>query len=143
VTTQLPDKPSELIRLALADLEKCEVDSRYKIHMSSWHEPDSRGSCCVCVAGAVMAQTFKISSEVWLTPSGMCSQLCLGGVIHSKLLALDELREGNIDGAFYILGINLPENAPTTFNVTQYDEFPLQFKADMRSMADMLESHGL
>ena len=53
----LPDKPSELIRLALSDLEKCEGDSRYEVDMNEWHVPTQKGHVCyVCLAGSVMAK---------------------------------------------------------------------------------------
>ena len=32
----LPDKPSELIRVALSDLEKTEADDRYEVHIEEW-----------------------------------------------------------------------------------------------------------
>lgn len=35
----LPDKPSELIRLAIKDLETCEASEKYAIFMGAWHEP--------------------------------------------------------------------------------------------------------
>lgn len=44
---------SGLIRLALADLRKCEQSPKYKINMDDWHVPNSR--CSVCLAGSVMA----------------------------------------------------------------------------------------
>ena len=55
--SELPDKPSELIRLALADLRKCEADPRYLIDMAQWHRPVTSELCHVCLAGAVMART--------------------------------------------------------------------------------------
>ena len=36
---KLPDKPSELIRVALGDLAKCMADPRYFIDMRGWHIP--------------------------------------------------------------------------------------------------------
>lgn len=60
--TQLPDKPSELIRLALKDLRKTERQFwKYKIDMDIWHsgKTSTLSRCSVCLAGAVMAQTLK------------------------------------------------------------------------------------
>lgn len=56
----LPNKLSALLRLAVADAQKCEADPRYKLDMSQWHEPweEDDGVCSVCMAGAVMAQTL-------------------------------------------------------------------------------------
>lgn len=33
----LPEKPSELIRLALRDLETVEANPHYEVNMASWH----------------------------------------------------------------------------------------------------------
>jgi len=68
-------KPSSLIRLALADLKKCEADPAYKIDMDNWHLPISNrtGSntvCHVCFAGAVLAKTLGASPFDDVTPSG-------------------------------------------------------------------------
>jgi hypothetical protein len=55
----LPDKPSDLLQLALDDLELCEKDRNYTIDMSEWHTPsqDESEKCAVCIAGAVIAKT--------------------------------------------------------------------------------------
>jgi hypothetical protein len=42
---KLPKKPSALLRLALADLEKAEKSPRVKINMGEWHE--TNGHCTV------------------------------------------------------------------------------------------------
>ena len=41
--SELPSKPSQLIRVALADLAKAERDDRYKIDMGIWHLPEGGG----------------------------------------------------------------------------------------------------
>ena len=62
----LPSKPWNLIRLAIKDLEKCEIDPNYKIDMDVWHLPPNEhissddGKCWVCLAGSVMAKHFKV-----------------------------------------------------------------------------------
>src|SRR4051812_4613454 len=60
----LPDKPSELIELALGDLRRCEADDRYVIDMVQIHELDDDGKCNVCFAGAVLAQTIGLQPNV-------------------------------------------------------------------------------
>jgi len=59
---ELPHKRSELIRLAVADLEKCEHDSRFIIDMSCWII-STRDTCAVCLAGSVMAQTLNMDDR--------------------------------------------------------------------------------
>ena len=51
----LPDKPSRLIRVALADLIECEGCGKYEIKTSGWHKPLGGGRCEIGLAGAVMA----------------------------------------------------------------------------------------
>jgi len=130
----LPDKPSELIRLALDDLKKCEKSKKYKIDMWKWHE--SNGECAVCLAGAVMAQTLKVKRKRDIVPSHFPED------IKNKLMSLNFLRQGYIDLALRELGLNTPSWA-TPFIVTQYKMDKKQFKQDMRKLADYLEEHNL
>ena len=66
-TSKLPDQPSALIRVALDDLKKCMGDPTYEINMAKWHKPlanqGNSALCSVCLAGAVLAQTFKIPAS--------------------------------------------------------------------------------
>lgn len=62
--TKLPKKLSALLRLAVEDAKKCEVDDRYRFDMTSWHTHLVWGSdskCAVCMAGAVMAKSLGAS----------------------------------------------------------------------------------
>lgn len=139
--SQLPDKPSELIRLALSDLEKCEADPRYSIDMERWHKPN--GTCAVCLAGAVMAQTCGVPVDNDVSPHS-----CMGGDT-KKLMALDDFRVGFVDSAVGKLGHILPHNFQLDDQDEGYRDMPLYeddqaaFKADMRKLADDLEQVGL
>lgn len=134
---KLPDKPSELIRLALKDLSKCERSKRYEVDMEKWHSPEA-GRCLVCLAGAVMANTLRVSPEVKTTPS----RLCISGSGNNKLLALDYFRKGHILCGLESIGIDY-RALPAAVVVTQYWIDPKAFKRDMRRMATMLEQAGL
>ena len=80
-------KPSELIRLALKDLEACEKDPDYEINMNVWHKPVG-DQCMVCLAGAVMAQTFEMPKN---RNSGIYQHE------HATIFyGLDELRQGKV-----------------------------------------------
>src|SRR5262245_50267308 len=50
----LPEKRSDLLEVALADLELAEKSPLYSVCMATWHEPVGP-KCEVCFAGAVMA----------------------------------------------------------------------------------------
>ena len=85
---KLPNNPSELILLALHDLELCEKDDRYKIEMVYWHVPRTKGYCHVCLGGSVMAKTLDCDPSKDINP--------LDTKFHKQLNALDQFRKGNI-----------------------------------------------
>lgn len=105
----VPAKLSELIQLALDDIDKCEKDPRYEIKMNMWHSPvygdneDSTPRCCVCLAGAVMAQTHKLPIN-----SGYVT-LLQDREWYRAFLALDWVRQGRIRAAYIdFTGFHLP-----------------------------------
>lgn len=131
----LPDKPSELIRLALNDLAKCEANPKYKIDMRVWHH-SRNGTCSVCLAGSVMAQTLNTSDFVTLVPSDFREE-------RNKLAGLNEFRCGFIILGLVCLGFHKPEwkHKPDR-EITPYDEDPVAFVVDMHQLADDLEAEG-
>jgi hypothetical protein len=131
---QLPDKPSELIRLALSDLRKCEADPKYNVDMSDWHCPEF-GTCHVCLAGAVMAKTEQCPIDVDTVPCNTANG--------SKYVALDNFRCGFIDSAMINLGLDTPKELAGIYCVTPYAEDKAQFHLDMESLAALLQNHGL
>lgn len=141
---KLPTTPSALIRLALQDLEACEKDARYYIHMGWWHSPSAtdnsveKSGCAVCAAGAIMARTLGCSPDQDLLPDGFDQE------VRDALLAVDSLRVGDTRWAFEYLGIDVDfeEVGLLGFEITDYSQDPDQFKADMREYAQHLESRG-
>jgi hypothetical protein len=134
--TMLPDKPSELLTLALADLESVESDPRYVIDMDLWHKP-YRDRCAVCLAGAVIARTMGESPRVMLTVADFPE------AISPKLFALNDFRMGYISLALSDLGIRKPSSIPAGVHVTPYNIDRDKFFADMGAMAALLREHGL
>jgi len=132
----LPDRPSELIRVALDDLEKCEADPRYETHMYSWHDPHD-GKCLVCMAGAVMAKRLGAPPALSLAPYSYDFQTA------RKLRAIDYGRCGLLDEMLFQLNIERPKELPSYIDVAYYDDDPAAFKSDMRKLAELLEAHGL
>jgi len=100
---KLPDKMSELIRVAIVDLEKVEKLSEvYRINMSRWHvadddSDDGKVRCSVCLAGAVMAQTLGADATQSFRP-GSFNESC-------KLNAIEDFRTGDISAAARFMGI--------------------------------------
>lgn len=150
--TTLPDKPSELIRVALVDLEKCEADPRYLINMGSWHSPTCdtddcescardrkaankpNGRCYVCLAGAVMAQSLDTSPRKAGYPGSFAEA--------AKLRALNDFRVGSVLSGLQEMGLG-SRNRPESRDVVAYEEDASAFKRDMRTLADDLEKAGL
>jgi hypothetical protein len=145
-TVRLPNKPSELIRLALKDLRSIEAKpDLYNINMSeAYHKQlaryhPARGKCSVCAAGAVMAETLKIDPEIEVVPDNFDKDT------RHKLSAINELRLGDIRFAVEThLGLPYPSDIPSYINIPSYErEYPEKFHTAWEELATMLESHGL
>jgi hypothetical protein len=137
--SKLPDKPSELIRVALTDLAKCEaMPEKYQVHMRDWHTPlSSPNVCSVCLAGAVMAQTLGADIGVELDPDDFADV--------NKLCALDDLRIGDVVQALWLLGLVSGSHFYHDLNrkITDYEASPTMFREEMNKLADELEKAGL
>lgn len=135
----LPNKPSELILLALGDLKKVERSKEYEVNMSQWHSPN--GTCKVCLAGSVMAKSLNI-------PKQSRYESNINGVFNmntqNKLFALDDFRSGDIRFGLQIMRkkrfINL---FLSHMEVVRYEVSSSQFKRDMKKMAKLFQSKGL
>ena len=93
---KLPNKASDLIYLALHDLELCEKNSKYKIDMGRWHRFRDDNLCYVCLAGSVIAQTLKYPILKTVLPSQLINY-------EKKLIALEKFRVGDVWGGLIIL----------------------------------------
>lgn len=139
----LPNKPSELITVALDDLRRCEEDARYAINMwATWHAPSFQNDgsatdvCYVCMAGAVMAQTLGEDIDTNIFPSSYDTGL------QNKLSAIDELRCGNISLALMSLELS-PSAIPDRDIVSYREETVDQFHKQMHAFAQDLKEVGL
>ena len=139
----LPDRPSELIDIALEDLEAVEKDPKYRVNMSAWHRPDpfsGDGMCVVCLAGAVMARrTAKgLPRDFSFKPSDY------GPRNFVRLHALNDLRTGDVEDALGALGLEKPRGMRSWYSIPDYEvERPSKFKRAMRRLARRLEAAGL
>lgn len=166
----LPNKASELIRLAIGDLEKAEASERYVIDMGNWHTPENlikeplySDKCIICLAGAVMAFSLDID------PGIHCEPVDLDAVNGWKLRALNSFRGGCIRlGLKYLYAANTgriaswPSEWPdqSIFKALEekfeyyfgrraliggsfdaYEQSPEEFKNKMREMADALAAY--
>lgn len=132
-TNSLPKIPSQLIRVALRDLELIEQDDKYEIEMAVCHVPH-QGKCNVCLAGAVMAKTLNSNPNEHLSPYDFEET--------SELRALYLFRIGNIFEAFGEIGLSQPTKMQELIDITPYHESPETFKDDMRDLIRYLEGFG-
>lgn len=143
--TELPNKPSKLIRLALADLVRAEHDPLYEIHMGTWHSRrwvpgavgEELGPCSVCFAGVVMAFSLELPIGLDALPE------CFSDGIKRKLFALDSFRCGGIQTGLAEMGLQLPSGLAQSMQVPPYDALNGAFHAAMNEMANLLERNGL
>ena len=97
---QLPDYPSELLQLALDDIEVIEKDEDYKIKTSVWHDYDKdEGVCCVCIAGAVLANTLKFNKNTLVEYIEDIKDE-IGVDNHDKLVVIDRLRQLRLNSLY-------------------------------------------
>jgi hypothetical protein len=143
----LPDKPSELIRLAIGDLCKVEKNPIYRINMNVWHSPNYKDMICeVCLAGAVMAGSLDANPSFLTSPLDYCEPS-----IYCKLQALDKFRRGTfLEGVSYLEragAISSDERVKLEELLgakphERHEENSAQFKSDMLALANFFESHG-
>ena len=158
----LPDRPSALLALALADLQRVEKDPLYTVDMSNWHQPvrvpGVPMTCEVCMAGAVLAKTLHLDREdvVRFNPhheddEGLCA-------LGFKSYAIDELRQGRVERALELLGdvdgITFSDEDKKTAEAVEldfdgeldddlYGDDPELFKQRIGELVARLEEEGL
>jgi hypothetical protein len=142
---RLPNKLSKLIRVAVKDLDTVSRKPGYRVAMGYWHQPliDSTGRastnrvCCVCLAGAVIAQRSSVRRMTKVEPSQFDVP------VYTKLRALNFLRCGEIADACRAVGIKRPKGVSIARFVSPYEYVPALFYKDMEKLAKYLEKHGL
>ena len=126
---ELPDNLIDLLKLTVSDARKCQADDRYIMYMGTWHRPvcaydmtdiiksKDVGKCFVCMAGGIIAQTFKQPITDSISPSDF------GDDNYLKLDLIDDIRIGNWDTVnFHLLGWEIldPER------IVEYTSFDLE-----------------
>lgn len=93
----LPEKLSELLELALADLEVVKALPGYHINMQTYYRRSDDDSCQVCLAGACMVNQGLVVD--WLTSSDRYRE------IRPKMFAISHAVFGSIGDAVNDLGV--------------------------------------
>ena len=130
----LPDRPSELLQLALDDLRKCEADPRFVIDMRYWLVAKTN-TCHVCLAGSVMAQSLGANVEFDCSPGSFDRDTL------KKLMALNYFRQGCIQLGYESLGRKRPTQVRRGWPAATYFDKE-QFQQDMESLVKHLQEHG-
>lgn len=136
----LSDVPSEFLQQALEDYDVVSKDPSYRVNMSSWHRPSYDGVCEVCLAGCVMAKSFSASPQSNLMPSDLT---CGDFQTHKKLMALDSLRTGDLNGAMVDLGFNKKRDSVENIPIETFHVNPFQWRSDMNRVVAALKEAGL
>lgn len=144
------NKLHKALRQATADLEACAADPKYHVSMDTFHVPDSNSYffgllktsvCHVCLAGAVMAKSYKTS------PTETDSPLNYPKEISNMFNALDALRNGNIGLALRRVhqdDVTAEEmykasQIRTSIHLMRYETDPEFYIAELKILADRLE----
>ena len=129
----LPQKFSDLLRVALAALERFEKDPRYTISMLNWHSPEEgpEGKCGVCLAGVVMAATFRVPPTSHREPQDYPPR------IRQRLQALSASAFGVVEDVG-ITNIVTPPEVNESF--VSYSIDPIAFKVWLQKLSFFLES---
>ncbi len=135
---KLPDLPSELLALALNDLELVEAQSdTYRVFMGSWHEPSipTGKKCSVCMAGAIMACSLRADPEMRYLPRDFCQDT------ERKLHAIDLFRMGYVTRGFHEMGLKGGRDFDVV-DVPTYREDPAGFFRVMGRMIRNMANAG-
>lgn len=134
---KLPNKPSEILRLALTDFETMESSTNVYIDMTDWVK-DCYGGCSICLAGAVMKNSLNISGIDELSYENK-----------SKMEFINCIRLGNISMALnslnlYSDGEKFEADIEVPSPISYYSEGEEQdFKNYIASMIGIFEAEGL
>lgn len=135
----LPEKPSDLIELALKDLAKVERSKRYVVDMNYAFHSGSKDLCSVCLAGAVMAMSLNISPETGQDPDDFPPDE------RDRLNALNSFRMGYVDSGICTM-TSLEDDYPDLgmdHPIPKYRQDQLGFKKAMAELAVDLRAKGL
>lgn len=145
----LPKKASDLIELALNDLEKVQKLKSVRIDMNKWHEPKKKsGVCKMCLAGSVMSKTFKTSRKLDLTPGDLKLKKLISSADYAALSALNDFRAGRVDyglQCFSLYGDKDKANAAGMSKVVipEFTGKGTKFKKAMRALVVAMRAIGI
>lgn len=134
--TKLPDKPSDLLRMALECLRSCESDLNYRVDMDETHSPGmfDGDPTTIDLAGAVMARKLGASPGDYCLPAEF-------GDDDAKLDALRLFSYGEVGDALECM--NIHDVWGMDFPAPYYVKDKATWHDRMNDLADDLAVRGL
>lgn len=141
----LPNKPSELLKIAINDFKEVLKDPAYLVNMSDWHKFNGV-QCEVCLAGSVIAKTLGMNELKEYTPFSS-----FGNDNQNKFLALNAIRMGRLKEACTLMGIDkklfksipLKYNMEKLQNVGKHDPRYNEFISKLEEIVKVYEKESL
>lgn len=135
-----PSLPSQMIREAINALEEVEQDEDYEVRMNVWTEYyEEIGICLISLEGATAIKCFGYRDNENLNK--------LPIVLKNKLIALDEMRRGELESASCRLSVD--KNYQKTNRIMKkwwpvdYQSDPKRFKENLLKLARFYEEEKL
>lgn len=138
---------SGVLEVAMLDLKKVLRGKKYLVDFDNWHQPDPElGVCRVCLAGAVIAKTFKAQAKQAVQLNDFSDGE------RTRLAALDEVRRGEIKYAISMVNVNagwsrishaIQDLPPSTF--IRFDPYRMGYPTFFRRLkliVKVLRLHG-
>lgn len=139
---ELPDLPSDVLSMALTDLEAVERDPRYEICMLSWHDYyESTKKCAVCLAGALMVgMGLPHDADMGDEENGPFRPR-----EWSMFYMINEFRRGHLHQGLRDVAVSdgARELVPRMVQVVPYVSNPEKFREQMRGIVETLRAAGL
>ena len=139
--SKLPDKLSDLLRLALADLKACEEDPNYGVSMYLWHARPTADNigfdssrCHVCLAGAVLAKTLHLDPGV--TIPTLNADAHKTSRLYAAMVALDRLRTGHVRSAALIWREHVRNSTPDKLDALLEAPTPAEVEAQLEGLGE-------
>lgn len=136
----LPARASDLLDVALRDLQACEQDPRFHIDMGTWFSPNGDETCGVCLAGAVMAKSLGQGFSIALLPASFRDP-----AIERALLAINSFRVGYVTtGLLTLMAPRALERPyPPDRNIVEYSRNRPLFHRQIGTLIADLREMGL
>ena len=148
---KLPQKLSDILELALEDLNQVERDPNYYVSMGVWHTPSTVGFgdkerevCMVCLAGSLLAKSVKIPLQITYT------EMDTDRYVQNNMRAIDNARVGDFQNALYSMGVsaeNVSKFEKKFYSqiktpLVEYERDSKEFKKNMKEAIEFLREEG-